>query len=71
MSAMGDDESALKVYQASLEINKLNIDSLFGIGEIMIRGEQYELGKEYLQQVLAVYPDHQDAIELLNSLEDA
>jgi len=70
MSAMGDDESALKVYQASLEINKLNIDSLFGIGEIMIRSEQYDLGKEYLQQVIAVYPDHQDAIELLNSLEE-
>lgn len=70
MSAMGDDESALKVYQASLEINKLNIDSLFGIGEIMIKGEQYDVGKEYLQQVLAVYPDHQDAIELLNSLEE-
>jgi tetratricopeptide (TPR) repeat protein len=70
MSAMGDDESALKVYQASLEINKLNIDSLFGIGEIMISSEQYDLGKEYLQQVLTIYPDHQDAIELLNSLEE-
>jgi hypothetical protein len=36
----------------------------------MIRSEQYDLGKEYLQQVVAVYPDHQDAIELLNSLEE-
>jgi len=67
---MSEYYSALKVYQASLEINKLNIDSLFGIGEIMIRSEQYDLGKEYLQQVVAVYPDHQDAIELLNSLEE-
>ena len=68
MATMGDLESALKVYEASLEMNEYNIDSLFGIGEILLENGETEQAKDYLERTLKIYPQHEQAADLLEGI---
>ena len=68
MATMGDLESAIQVYEASLEINENNIDALFGIGEILYENGEIEKAKEYLERTLKIYPQHEEAADLLEGI---
>lgn len=68
MATMGDLESALKVYEASLEMNEYNIDSLFGKGEILLENGETEQAKDYLERTLKIYPQHEQAADLLEGI---
>lgn len=68
MATMGDLESAIQVYEASLEINENNIDALFGIGEILYENGETEKAKEYLERTLKIYPQHEEAADLLEGI---
>jgi tetratricopeptide (TPR) repeat protein len=68
MATMGDLESAIQVYEASLEMNENNIDALFGIGEILYENGEIEKAKEYLERTLKIYPQHEEAADLLEGI---
>lgn len=68
MATMGDKEAAMQIYNASLEINEANIDALFGIGELCIENGDLEKAKGYLERTLSIYPNHEQALELLEGI---
>lgn len=68
MATMGDLESATQIYEASLEMNENNIDALFGIGEILLENGETEKAKDYLERTLKIYPQHEQAADLLEGI---
>ena len=49
-------------------MNEYNIDSLFGIGEILLENGETEQAKDYLERTLKIYPQHEQAADLLEGI---
>ncbi|MCX6147985.1 MAG: tetratricopeptide repeat protein, partial [Candidatus Kapabacteria bacterium] len=65
--AMGDSDSAVKIYSACLQVNKQNTDALFGSGLTLRDLSKYEEAKEMFERVMFYNPSNEDAeIELQN-----
>ena len=52
----------------TLEMNENNIDALFGIGEILFENGDTEKAKDYLERTLKIYPQHEQAADLLEGI---
>ena len=63
-------KSAIEMLYKVLEYENENIETLFQIGELYFLLNNYEKSNKYLEKVLAVCPNNQDALKLLIEIKE-
>jgi len=60
-SWQGDLEKSITSYEKAIQLNKKNVDALFGLGEVNEWMSKYPSAKKYYEQILQIQPEHKAA----------
>lgn len=61
LSWKGELEKSITTYEKALQLNKKNVDALFGLGEVNEWISRYPSAKKYYEQILQIQPGHKAA----------